>query len=276
MRLIRVVLVGAAAIGSGAALGCSDNNAAPDGGGQAGGGGSDATQPSMSFGFANGMDGFALDTFANAGPYTGGNPQNIGGVPNGAGTPAVTFDGAEGMPSSGSARITATFNDFNQTVTVRQIYQPTQTIDLAGKTVTAEVRLDAGGTFTGTVHLMALSSPSPPNPAPGYYFAQGDSIRLVDNDWHVLRFQMSAPEFAATGWQATDIVQIGVQLASGFPPASGVPTDAGSGGGAGSDGGTTDGAAAVPPTGNGDGGVAGSAYGAPQSISVHFDTMEWN
>jgi hypothetical protein len=243
-------VIGGTVVGVGIILtfGCSENSASPDGGGRAGADGSvqpsDSATASMTFAFMSGMDGFALDTFANAGPYTDGNPQNIGGVPNGAGAPAVSFDGADGMPDQGSAHIAATFNGFNQTVTVRQIYQPTQTIDLASKTVTAQVKLDAGGTFTGIVHLMALSSPSPPNPAPGYYFAQGDSILLSDNEWHTLRFQMAAPEFAAGGWNPADIVQIGVQLASGFPA--------------------------------GDGGVAGPQYGAPQSISVHFDTMAWN
>jgi hypothetical protein len=244
-----------AVVGGVLALGCSDNDAAPDGGGGAGADGSagtvDSGTPAMSFTFESGMDGFALDTFANAGPYVDGNPQNIGGVPNGAGPPAVTFDGADGMPSQGSAHITATFNDFNQTVTVRRIYQPTDTIALNGRTITAQIKLDAGAGFTGIVHLMALSSPSPPNPGPGYYFAQGDSIRLTDNDWHTLRFQMSAPEFAATGWNPGDTVQIGVQIGSGLPAA---------------------------PAGDGgvDGGVVGSTYGAPQAISIHFDTMAWN
>src|SRR5262245_21378770 len=93
-------------------LGCSDNSASSDGGGRAGADGSAgppdsvSATPSMSLAFMNGMDGFALDTFANAGPYVNGNPQNIGGVPNGAGTPAVAFDGANGMPDQGSAQIT--------------------------------------------------------------------------------------------------------------------------------------------------------------------------
>ena len=72
---------------------------------------------------------------------------------------------------------------------------------------------------------MALSSPSTP-PAPGYFFAQGDSIKLADKEWHTLRFNMSSPEFAATGFTPTDIVQIGVQFASGLASSTPVPNGA--------------------------------------------------
>ncbi len=272
--------------GSGGTGGRAGGSVAGSGGGPGGSGGAVSVLPPATFPFTDSTDGFALDTFANSGPFTDGNPQNIGGVPNGTTTPVVAFDSHEGMPDDGSVRITATFNDFNQTVTVRRVYPPNQTIDLTGKTVTAQIKLDSG-TFTGIVHLMTLSTPSPPNPAPGYYFAQGDSITLTDHDWHTLRFQMAAPEFAATGWVPGDIVQIGVQLASGLS-AGGA---AGSGGGAGAAG--SGGGAGAAGSAGGAGGAAGgagmagagggtaitattSAYGSPQSITIHFDTMSWN
>jgi len=228
-------------------------------GGGAGGQGGGVTAAAMSFKFSSDTEGFAIDTFANAGPYTDGNPQNIGGVPNGADMPTSAFDSGSGKPDNGSLRIKITFNDFNQTVTVRRAYLSNQTVNLTGKTVTAQVKLASGDKFTGIVHLMALSSPAPPNPTPGYYFGQGESIKLSDKEWHTLRFDMASPEFAATGWVPNDIVQIGVQFASGL--ASPTPVTNGAAGSAGS---------------GGAGGAGGSAYGAPQSIELNFDTLSWN
>src|SRR4051812_25479418 len=88
------------------ALGCSDDSggggAAGSGGhagGSAGSGGSaggagghgGAPAAATTFAFATDTEGFILDTFANPGPYNDGNPQNVGGVPNGATTPVVDF-----------------------------------------------------------------------------------------------------------------------------------------------------------------------------------------
>jgi len=261
--------------GVGGSGGAAVIGGAGGGGGQAGG-----AAPAMTFKFTADTEGFALDTFANPGPYTDGNPQNIGGVPNGAAMPTATFDNDHGMPDDGSIRIKATFNAFNQTVTVRRVYQPSQTVNLTGKVVTAQIKLADGDKFTGIVHLMALSSPSPPNPTPGYYFAQGDSIKLADKEWHTLRFNMSSPEFAATGWTASDIVQIGVQLASGLSSAPPVPNGAAGSlgaGGAGAGGSVGGGAGGIGGSvGAGGGGGSGPAYGAPQSIELNFDTLTWN
>ena len=102
-------------------------------GGAGGGGGGGGSAPAMTFKFTADTEGFAVDTFANQGPYTDGNPQNIGGVSNGAAMPTATFDNDHGMPDDGSIKITTTFNDFNQTVTVRRVYQPAQTVNLSGQ-----------------------------------------------------------------------------------------------------------------------------------------------
>jgi hypothetical protein len=262
--------VTAAGLAAGLALvtaGCgggSNNNAGTGGhGGQIGGsgGGSGGSTPSdgsmsdttsevplgtaLSFPFTTDAEGFAVDTFSNPGPYTDGNPQNLGGAMDASAHPTAAFDGSTGMPTAGSLVMTATFTDFNQTLNVRKVYPNSGTINLAGKIVTAQIRLDTGSTFSGTVHLMALSSPSPPKPAPGYFFAQGNSILLQDNNWHTLTFDLSSPEFAAAGFDSTDIVQLGVQLASGLMAVGA------------------------------DGSLAAS-YGPPQSVSLHFVSVATN
>jgi hypothetical protein len=273
----RTVIVGdRRAIGAALALaitiaagGCgSSNNNGGAGGLAAGAGGGGGTGPggigaggqgvggnvplgtTVNYPFMGNADGFALDTFTNPGPYTDGNPQNLGGALDAGVLPVVGFDSAVGMPMAGSLTITAQFTDFNQTVNVRRVNLtavPPQTISLSGKILSAEVRLDPGSASTATVHLFALSTPSPPRAAPGYYFAQGNTILLSDNNWHTLTFDLSVPEFAAVGFDATDIVQIGVQLASG--------------------------AHATAQAGDGS---SSSTYGAPQSIALHFDSVTTN
>jgi hypothetical protein len=248
-------------------------------GGQDGGGitdgNSERATATLNVGFMSDTEGFAVDTFPNLPPFGPGNPQNIGGVPNGAAAPDAVFDGAVGMPTPGSLHITATFTDFNQTVSVRNIYSPT--INLAGKRITAMVRLDSGS-FSGLAVLFALSSPSLGDAA-GYFFAQGNSFRPRDNDWHMVTFNMSSPEFAANGFNAGDIVQFGIQLASGEAPTGAGGAGGGGGGGAagstGADGGGADGASDAPG-GAGGGGGSTSSYGAPQSVSFHIDTITSN
>jgi len=247
------------------ATGCGGSSSSNGGTGGAGGLGVDAgsggsSQPdgatpdvisvvppgtTIIFPFMSDADWWALDTFSNPGPYTDGNPQNLGGALDASVHPMASWDGTAGMPDPGALLITATFTDFNQTVNVHRPYPATATISLAGKILTAQIRLDPGASFTGIAHLFALSTPSPPKPAPGYFFAQGNSILLQDNNWHTLTFDLSVPEFAAVGFDPSDIVQICIQLASGVHAVS----------------------AAGPTT---------VTYGAPQSISIRFDSVTTN
>ena len=88
---------------------------------------------------------------------------------------------------------------------------------------------------------------------------------------------MSSPEFAATGFTPTDIVQIGVQFASGLASPTPVPNGAGGSLGAGGVGGSggAGGAGGMGAPG-GAGGAGPSSYGAPQAIEFNFDTLTWN
>ena len=88
---------------------------------------------------------------------------------------------------------------------------------------------------------------------------------------------MSSPEFAATGFTPTDIVQIGVQFASGLAASTPVPNGAGGSLGAGGVGGSggAGGAGGMGAPG-GAGGAGPSSYGAPQPIEFNFDTLTWN
>jgi hypothetical protein len=206
--------------------------------------GSDAAVGSVSYTFNTGDEGFAID------PVPGTNPTNLGAPMDGGTAPTIAFDSATGMPNPGSLHITATFTDYNQVVNVR-IVLSAGTVNLTGKTLTGEVRLDAppgadasaAGAFTGMTQLYVVTSPSPPAPSPGFYYGNGPQVALPDNNWHELTLNLAQPLFKATGFDPSTIVQLGVQFASPQPAASD---------------------AAIP------------AFGAPQSVSFHFDSLVSN
>ena len=243
---------GAAGAGGHAGTGGGGAGGAHDGGGGTGGQGgardagmdlaADSAVGSVNFTFNTDMQGFAIDPFAS--------PTNLGagaGTGDGGAAPTALFDGTIGMPTPGSAHITATFTAFNQVLIVMATYQVGLPLNLTGKVLSAQIKLDGPGTsadggsggsssFSGIVHLYALSTVD----GVSFFAAEGPNISLTDNNWHPLTFDMAHPGFAATGFQAAQIVNLGVQFAT---PSNTAPD------------------AATP------------AFGSPQSISVHFDSL---
>jgi len=228
--------------GGGAVDGGLDARGGTDGGaGDASDGRVDAPPVAMlSFTFDSDLNGFDID------PNPTNNPLNLGVVVDGGSLVTLAFDGGVGMPQPGSAHVTAMFTDYNQLVAFRHVYQNTLPINLTGATLTARVRLDAdadGGatTFTGGVaRIYALSTPT----TPGFYLAEGGTVSLNDNNWHTMTFHLTGAEFIDPHFDPTDVVQIGVHIATPPPVVTGD--------------------AAVPP------------YGAPQTVSVHIDTLTTN
>ena len=190
----------------------------------------------LSFTFDSDLNGFDID------PNPTTNPVNLGALSADGGAPVtLTFDGSDGMPAPGSARVDATFSDYDQVVAFRHVYP--LPINLTGATLTARVRLDAGPdggatTFSGIARVYALSTTTP-----AFYLAEGGTVNLNDNAWHTMTFHLTSPEFIDPSFDPTSVVQLGVHLATP-PPVTGD--------------------AAVPP------------FGAPQAISVHIDTLTTN
>ncbi len=221
--------------GHGGGVGGTDGGAfdAHDGGGDASDGGA-----MFSFTFDSDLNGFDID------PNVTTNPVNLGGVSvDGGALVTLAEDTSVGMPTPGSAHVTTTFSDYNQLVVFRHVY--TTPINLTGATLTARVRLDPGAdggvtTFSGVVRMFALSSPN----TSAFYLADGGSISLSDNSWHLMTFRLSTAEFVDASFNPAQIVQLGVHIAT--PP----PVVVGD---------------AAPP-----------AFGAEQAISIHIDTVTSN
>ena len=137
--------------------------------------------------------------------------------PDGGATPTVTFDSTTGNPTPGSIGVTLPFNGFNQGYTVQQDVAPTA--DLSGKTLHAKVMLDKvdGGTASfpsGYVQLFVQSS--------GFKYANGQGASLTAGAWADLTLTVSTPSFMVSGYDPTQIIQVGVQFGTGGMPDGGV------------------------------------------------------
>jgi hypothetical protein len=137
--------------------------------------------------------------------------------PDGGAVPTVTFDSTTGSPSAGSIEVTLPFNGYGEGYTVQQDVAPTA--DLSGKTVHAQVRLDSvdGGTATfpsGYVQLFVQSN--------GFKYANGAAKGLTAGTWTDLTLTVSTPGFMVSGYDPTQIIQVGVQFGTGGMPDGGV------------------------------------------------------
>ena len=91
--------------------------------------------------------------------------------------------------------------------------------DLSGKTIHAQVMLDKvdGGTPSfprGYVELFIQSS--------GYKYASGPAKGLTAGVWTDLTLNVSTPDFGVTGYDPTQIIQVGIQFGVGGMPDGGV------------------------------------------------------
>jgi hypothetical protein len=137
--------------------------------------------------------------------------------PDGGAIPTVTFDSTTGAPTPGSIAVTLPFNGYNQGYTIQQDVAPAA--DLSGKTLHAQVRLDAvdGGTPSfpsGYLQLFIQSA--------GFKYANGPAKGLTAGAWTDLTLTVSTPNYMSAGYDPTQIIQVGVQFGTGGMPDGGV------------------------------------------------------
>jgi hypothetical protein len=139
-------------------------------------------------------------------------------VPPGSAPPALAFDAAGGDPSPGALKVTARFTDFDQYVDPIVAFPPPG-IDLAGKTLRARVRV-VSGAFVGAVQFHASSGPS-------FVYAGSfyDASNFPLGTWVEVALDLGA--VTEPGFDASQIVQIGAQIFSGFSGGGGTFTPAG-------------------------------------------------
>jgi hypothetical protein len=135
--------------------------------------------------------------------------------PDGGAAPALTFDSTEGDPA-GSAKLVIPFNSYNQQVDTQINLSPT--INLTGKTIHAMVKLDSG-TFTGGYLQLHASGPDYSHYAQATGAGAINAATLGTGQWVDLTMPLSA--VTTTGFDATKILQVGIQFGTGSGPEGG-------------------------------------------------------
>jgi hypothetical protein len=209
---------------------------ATDGGGTGGmvgsTGGSDAgtVTHTISYTFTtvtDGVQGFGLNTYndptstnlAAVIPMDGGTDAASNPDAGAGSKPMVSWDSVEGSPSPGSVKVAVTFTGYKQYVDV-VINPPTPGINLMGKTLHAQMKLTSG-MFSGGAQFHASTGDYTP-------YKSAPVPALVLGTWNSVALDLTGPPPA--NWDATKVVQIGIQIFSGDPvadagtyPNAGVP-----------------------------------------------------
>jgi endoglucanase len=160
--------------------------------------------PDVNFTFDRQPQGWVLNNYADT------NYTNLGaGVPSGSSPPSVSINSLDGNPNPGSLQITAPFTAFDQYVDpVVNIGTPG--LNLIGKTLHAYVRLASGSLAQGGLHLHASTGSNWTWGSTEW--VNGDSLSA--GSWVPLTLDLSA--VTQTGFDPSQVVQIGIQFYSGF------------------------------------------------------------
>jgi endo-1,4-beta-xylanase len=200
-------------------------------GGAGGGGGSGGTTGADAgitlddtFTTANSLAGFALSTYADTGSFNlaGNYPVDAGdstdgdGPVDGGGTtkPTLTWVGTDGNPAPGALQVTATFTNYGQYVDV--VTQIAPALDLSNRVLEAQVKLVSStpASFPGGIQFHASAGASYT-----YFGSAGLAFGPVGT-WSPILLDLGA---SAAPFDATMVVQLGIQVYSGSPP-TGVTT----------------------------------------------------
>jgi hypothetical protein len=151
--------------------------------------------------------------------FNGGSLQNIAVVtPPGGTPPTLTVNLTDGSPAPGSLQVGVHFTAFDQYVDPNvNFFQ--QRFDLTGKSLHARVRL-VSGSFAGGVQFHASSGDS--FVYTGAFFGPE---QFPVGEWVPVTLDLTSG--TAAGFDPTQVIQIGVQLFSGFSSSGGAFVDTG-------------------------------------------------
>jgi hypothetical protein len=199
---------GGGGTGGAAGAGTGGRGGSGSGGTGTGAGGADAgVAPAVNYTFTTTTQGWVLNNFEQTGNLDA--PSSLDGGIDGGVAPTLTFDSTTGNPSPGSLKVTATFTDYNQYIDPIINFS---SLDLTGKTLHAKVML-MSGTWPGYAVIHASSTSTYIYDAKGYG-------GLTAGAWTDLAFDLNTA--TTTGWMASQVVQLGIQVGTGAPPDAGV------------------------------------------------------
>jgi hypothetical protein len=189
------------------------------GGGTSGGGtGGGGVTPKLTYNFDTATASDSTSWKLN--DYVDGNPaKNLGSYMNGdagltlANPPSMVWamDDSEGSSSSGSMKITVTFDSFGQYVD--PVINLPAVVDLANRTLSLKVRLVSGNFTTGGVQFHFSTTPS-------YTYSAGtwmDATTFTAGMWKTTSIDTSIAVAANAGqpFDTTMVIQLGIQITAG-------------------------------------------------------------
>jgi hypothetical protein len=171
--------------------------------------------PDVNFTFDHQPQAWSLNTYADP------NYTNIAAnVPSGTTPPTLTVDLANGNPNPGSLKVMATFTALDQYVDPQVVLYPTG-LNLTGKTLHGWARLVTGSLAAGGLQMHAST---------GSNYVWGSTQWVAGNalsagDWVPINVELSA--VSTRGFDPSQVIQIGVQIFSGFSASGGSFVDNG-------------------------------------------------
>jgi hypothetical protein len=200
--------------GSGGSSGGGTSGGGTSGGGSGGGG----VTPKLTYNFDSATS--SDSTMWKLNDYVDGSPaKNLGAYMNGdagltlANPPSMVWssDDSEGSASSGSMKITVTFDSFGQYVD--PVINLPAVVDLSSRILSLKVRLVSGSFTTGGVqfHFSTTSS---------YTYSAGmwlDATSFTAGTWKTTTIDTSiaTPATAGAPWDTTMVIQLGIQITAG-------------------------------------------------------------
>lgn len=148
---------------------------------------------------------------------TNSTPGSLAPIPGPDGSTAsgtiVEIDNTDGMPKTpvlGSVKLTIPFDGVNQTLLFAQNMT---SLNMAGETVTAQVKLNSGLNVgpvnVGTARLVLKTTGA-------YNYAPGNSIPLDSSaDWQQISIDVSNPPMPPVGYDPCDVREIDIEIATG-------------------------------------------------------------
>jgi len=200
--------------------------------GSAGSAGSGSSGTGMGFTFASSLEDFRINYYC-VGPQAA-NPANClqvmaappppvadaggdaasedGGAPVAPEPPgndfvAAVFDGAVGSPDPGSVKVTLQFSVDGQLADLARNFGTNATpgLDLTGKTLTAQARVEPGGppTVAGKMYIKTGET---------YSYADSGETTLTPGTWTTLRYAMPTYYANMAVYNIADVREIGIEI----------------------------------------------------------------
>lgn len=213
----RPLIVATLALFCASSLACGDGTGNGDGGGGGAGGADAALTHALEdlFTTANSVAGYMLSDYPDtmslnlAGNYSVDGGLDGGGDGGASNRPTLEWDGTDGNPSPGALKVTVTYTDYRQYVDV--VKQIAPALDLTDRILRAQVKLVSSTptAFPGGIQFHTSAGAS------YTYFGNAGLSFGPEGTWQPILLDLGV---AGAPFDASMIVQLGIQVYSGDPP----------------------------------------------------------